>query len=277
MERQKPDIFQYQDFRKFLKDVFDFRKETTTGFSLRTLQKEMGLKTHAHYFDVMYGRNLTGKFLPIYIKWFGFNAHEEEYFRCLVVYAQSSKEQERRDAFAQMVRLSPQLESLQMGAQNLEFFAEWFQPVLLVLLTLYPQEKDPELLARLFHPRITPSQVRKGLDLLEKLDLAHWENKQNQWVLTNRFLQCEDETRKMALKPYHRKMQELGIWHYDNQYEKQQFASMTLATTEETVKKVREIVNRCRKEIMDTVRQDPGEELLLQVNMQTFQVVKKRQ
>lgn len=276
MEQVKPDIYQYQDFRKYLKDVFEFRKSTTNGFSLRTLQKEMGLKTHAHYFDVMYGRNLTGKFLPLYIKWFGFDSREEQYFSALVVYAQSSKDEERREAFAQMVKLSPQLESLQMGVQNLEFFAEWYQPVLLVLLTLYPEEKDPELLARLFHPRITPAQVSKGLQFLQKIDLAQWNESQGRWVLTNRFLQCEDETRKMALKPYHRKMQELGIWHYDNQYEKQQFASMTLATTEETVGKVREIVNRCRKEIMDVVRQDPGEELLLQVNMQTFQVVKKR-
>lgn len=266
----------YQDFRVYLKDVFEFHKEHTIGFSLRTLAKEMELSTHAHFFDVMYGRNLTDKFIGQYTRWLQLQGKEVDYFTAMVHYDQAKNPNQKQLAFKAMATLSPQLETLQMGARYIRFFEQWYQPLLLTLLTLHPKEKDPELLARLFKPRIKPSQVEEALALFREFELASWDDVASEWVLHNRFLQAEDSTRKMALRPYHFKMQELGMHHYDNHYEEQQFASMTLATTPATVEKVREIIKQCRKQIVDVVRQDPNQELLLQVNMQTFEVVKKR-
>lgn len=276
MEAQKPNLFQYQDFRIYLKDVFEYHKEYTIGFSLRTLAKEMELNTHAHFFDVMYGRTLTDKFIPQYVKWLKLSGNEVPYFEALVHYDQAKRSQDKQLAFQTMVRLSPQLETLQMGARYVRFFEKWYQPILMTLLTIHPKEKDPELLARLFQPRIKPAQIEEALNLFKEYDLVHWDDSMGEWVLQNRFLKAEDTTRKMALRPYHLKMQELGMHHYDAHYEQQQFASMTLATTEKTVLKVREIIKNCRQQIMDTVRQDPDQELLLQVNMQTFEIVRKR-
>lgn len=271
-----PDIYQYQNFRDYLKDVFEYKKIYTEGFSLRTLAKEMGLSTHAHFFDVMYGRTLTDKFLPKYVKWLKLDDKQQRYLSALVAYDQAKRESEKRLAFNEMIKLSPELETLQMGARYVRFFEKWYQPILLALLTLHPRERDPELLARLFQPRIKPKEVDEALTLLQEYELVSWDEAKGMWILQNRFLKSEDTSRKMALQPYHRKMQELGIHHYENHYEQQQFASMTLATTTETVLKVRDIIRKCRQEIMDTVRQDPGEELLMQVNMQTFEIVRKR-
>lgn len=275
MKESFPDIFQYQDFRGFLKDVFEYKKAHSEGFSLRTLAKEMGLSTHAHFFDVMYGRNLTEKFFPLYVRWLNLDVKQERYFSALVSYAQAKRESDKRLAFHEMVKLSPQLVTLQMDARYVRFFEHWYQPILLALLTLHPKERDPELLAHLFKPRIKPKEVEEALTLLQEYELLYWDSEKGNWVLQNRFLNAEDTTRKMALQPYHRKMQELGIHHYENHYEQQQFASMTLATTPETMLKVRELIRKCRQEIVDLVRQDPGEELLMQVNMQTFEIVRK--
>ena len=276
MKEHFPDIFQYQCFREYLKAVFEFKKKNSKNFSLRMLAKEMGLSTHAHFFDVMYGRSLTDKFLPKYVEWLQLNEKQRRYLVALVTYDQAQRESERRAAFHEMVRLSPHLETLQMDARYVKFFDKWYQPVLMVMLTLYPKEKNPEILARLFQPRIKTNEVEDALDLMREYKLISWDEQKGEWVLEKHFLKSEDTTRKMALKPYHRKMQELGIYHYDNHYDEQQFASMTLATTSETLQKVREIIKKCREDIVNTVRQDPREEILVQVNMQTFEIVRKR-
>jgi uncharacterized protein (TIGR02147 family) len=275
-ELARPNIFAFQDFRKYLKAYFDYRKHLDESFSLRILQKEMGINSHSHYFDIMYGRSLTSKFMPLYIAWFGFNAKEQEYFIALVDYDQSTREVEKMQAYKKMITLSPKLKSLQLGADYLRFFQDWYNPVLLTLLALYPQEDNPEFLCRLFKPNITLEQVQSALHLLVELGIIKWDSEKKEWEILNRYLQCEDRAKQMALKPYHRKMQQLGIYHYDENYQEQKFACLTLATTYKTAEKVQELIDKCRAEIMETVKKDEGQEFLLQVNMQTFPIARRR-
>ena len=50
-EKQKlvePDILQYTNYRVFLRDYYEYKKKTSTAFSLRFFAEKAGLSSHAH-------------------------------------------------------------------------------------------------------------------------------------------------------------------------------------------------------------------------------------
>jgi uncharacterized protein (TIGR02147 family) len=270
MLKNPPKLFQYLNFRKFLKDWYDWHKEYEDGFSLSSIQKRSGLASRSHFFDICYGRKLTEKFVPAYIKLLDLSGDEIHYFKAMVVYEQGTTDTLRAKAFETMAKISPQLLTLQVGSDMMRFFEQWYQPVLLTILAIHPSEKDPSVLASLFNPKITELQCVKALKLAQELGVLEWDPKNNIWHLQNRFMSCAESTKELALKPFHRKLQEFGIWHYDHSYEKQHFSTLSIATTEKIKLKIEDILRETRSKILELVKQEPGEDTAFQVNFQVY-------
>ena len=56
----EPDILQYTNYRVFLRDYYEYKKKTSTAFSLRFFAEKAGLSSHAHLKLAIDGkRNIT--------------------------------------------------------------------------------------------------------------------------------------------------------------------------------------------------------------------------
>lgn len=263
-----PVLFDYLDFRKYLRDFYEFNKKYTPGFSHQMICEEVKLGSRSHFFDIMYGRRLTDKFLPRYVRLLALESKSAEYFRALVHYDQSRTDTQRREAFQILSTLSPNLETLKLDAQFVQLFSEWYQPVLLALLPLHRKERRPEVLCKYFRPRITAHQCEQALVLLQELGLARYGK--GGWNLGRKFLTCSATVKELALKPFHRTMQEFGIYHYDHHYDEQVFSTLTINTTQQIKKKIEDLLRDTRSQILAMVKEEPREETVLQVNMQAF-------
>ena len=66
-EKQKlvePDILQYTNYRVFLRDYYEYKKKTSTAFSLRFFAEKAGLSSHAHLKLAIDGkRNIISAFI----------------------------------------------------------------------------------------------------------------------------------------------------------------------------------------------------------------------
>ncbi|MBF0431440.1 MAG: TIGR02147 family protein [Fibrobacteria bacterium] len=271
MHLPKPDIFDYLDFRDYLKDVLDYIRGTQPDFSFQLLVSKYGLKSRSHYIDILKGRTLTKKFVPCYLNICGLSGKGAEYFNKLVVYSQTSNRATQTALFDEIVELSSNLETIKLEKDAYQYFARWTHPVLLSIIDLDRKEKDPAKLASKFKKKVSVWEVKRSLHTLIEMGFISWDNGKGEWCYHNRFLKCTDKTKSLALGHFHEKMLSQGLEAYTKDFENQEFSTLTLSMSKSTRDGISTMIAEMRKQILAMVKKDRNPQLVLQLNMQTFE------
>lgn len=105
-----PNIFEYTNFRKYLKDYFREQKAINPDFSHRYFVRKLGMTTSNYMLHIMNGvRNLPGNMSLRLTHFMGLNKKETYYFEAMVAYLQSKAKFERTEYFSRMAALNSKL------------------------------------------------------------------------------------------------------------------------------------------------------------------------
>jgi uncharacterized protein (TIGR02147 family) len=101
----KPNIFEYHDFRKFLADLFAFRHRLDHKFNKSFVCKKMGLINSRSYFKaVLNGRVVSKNKVEDFIRTFELDKLEAKYFRILVNFNQATDTGEEREWYFEQLQ-----------------------------------------------------------------------------------------------------------------------------------------------------------------------------
>jgi uncharacterized protein (TIGR02147 family) len=274
LESPKPDIFNYLNFREFLKDHLGYMRSKNPAFRFQTLVEKYGLSSRSHYIDILNGRKLTKKFFGIYRQLCEINGKEADYFQSLVGYDQALNDAEKMRHFQEILRLSPNLATVKLEQEAYRYFSSWFNPVMLSILDLNRHEHDHRKIAALFKPKITAIQARQALKTLTDLQFISWDKDRNVWNIHHQFLKSTDGAKAAALKNFHKEMQQIGMKSYKTAFDDQTFSTLTLSTSIKTKIEIERMVADLRQAIMEKAKADADPEVVTQVNFQVFSLSK---
>jgi uncharacterized protein (TIGR02147 family) len=269
-EYLKPDILQYFNFRKFLADYLSCIRQRDPDFSFQHLVDNFGLKSRSHYLDILNGRKLTKRFLPIYERICEFDVKEARYFKTLVAFNQSKSVDEKKELFEKIIKLAPNLETVQLENEIYDYFQHWYIPAMISVLDIYKNESDHREIAKKFMPPITAVQARKALNVLKKLEFISWDKDKNEWIFLKKFFRCSSDSQVVALRQFHQEMHQLGEDAYMNQFDEQTFSTLTVSVSENIRKEIDVMIAELRRKVMDLAKEDKNPEVAVQVNFQTF-------
>lgn len=267
-----PDLHDYLDFRKYLQDVYLYRKHVNQRLSYQVLALKFKLGSRSHLYDIIHGRTLTSRYLPRYLEMLSLSGQDAEYFKALVDFNQELPGSAQQDAFSRLIRYSRKLKTLDVDSDYLQLFRNWHNPILLSILEMNPHLRDHGELGKLFVPAIGAVEVRHALECLQNIGLIRWNDNENRWNFLGRFFSCTGPARAVALKEFHLQLFELGKKAYVEDPARQSFSTLTLGTNWRTKEQIDAILARTRKEILDLVKQDPHAEIAFQLNMQLFPI-----
>jgi uncharacterized protein (TIGR02147 family) len=270
----RPDVFNYLDFRAYLKDFLKYMRMRNPAFRFQTLVEKFGLNSRSHYIDTMKGRRLTDKFIDSYLRICELEGKDADFFRAIVGYEQARTESEKTGYFNSIVALSPNLETVKLEQETYRYFSKWYHPVMLSLLDVHRQENDHRKLAKYIKPPISAVQAKRAIRLLEELSFISWDAAAGQWISYHKFFKCTDGAQAVALREFHRKMMEAGRNAYDRDYDGQNFSTLTLSASFETRRKIERLIVDFRKTLMDTIKEDSRSEVVIQINLQLFELSK---
>ncbi|MBD3320567.1 MAG: TIGR02147 family protein [Chitinivibrionales bacterium] len=271
----RPSVYDYLNFRAYLKDYIQYYKSENAAFTYRVLAEEFGFKSRSHYIDIVKGRTLTPRYIHSYIKFCGLNKKEAEYFRALVGYNQAKSDTAKSKLFNRIIACSPNLETVQLENEAYQYFAKWYQPVMISILDLNRKENDHRKIAKKFNPPISAVQAKHAIKELVKLGFISWNDTQKRWEFHHKFFKCTDDARVLALKKFHRQMMDLGISAYKKDFKQQTFSTLTLSVSDRVKTEIDEMIADLRKRILDKIKSDTSPETVLQVNFQTFELAKR--
>ncbi len=172
MKCKLPVIFEYIDFRKYLEDFRTARKKSDPGFTHAYICHKLGQpNSRSFYSNVVKGiKNISARFIDLFIDLLNLDSHEARYFRALVSYNQTESVQEKEFYFDQIVALNRTPFKL-LDSNTYAYYKEWHHSTIRSLLGIIDVKDDYKLLASKVYPTITARQARESVVLLKRLGL----------------------------------------------------------------------------------------------------------
>ena len=270
-------IFEYLDYREFLKDYYNAKKEANPAFSLRVFSDKIGFKAKDFISRVMNGdKNLSSQSIPKVASGLRLGKHETEFFIALVKFNQAETTEERNSAFGEMqavlkvVRFAEKQHLL--GHAQYMVYSHWRHLTIRSLIGMYGFDGDYEALARRVHPRITAEEAKASVKLLEDCMLIK-KGKNGKYVLTENAITTGDRTSKLALRGFHQDCLKLAADSIDRDPPgTRHISGLTLGISQEGYERIVERINAFRKEIALIAEEDENSDKVFQLQFALFPV-----
>ena len=279
MGEKKPSkkIFEDLDYREFLKDYYNAKKEANPAFSLRVFSDKIGFKAKDFISRVMNGdKNLSSQSIPKVASGLRLGKHETEFFIALVKFNQAETTEERNGAFEEMqavlkvVRFAEKQHLL--GHAQYMVYSHWRHLTIRSLIGMYGFDGDYEALARRVHPRITAEEAKASVKLLEDCMLIK-KGKNGKYVLTENAITTGDRTSKLALRGFHQDCLKLAADSIDRDPPgTRHISGLTLGISQEGYERIVERINAFRKEIALIAEEDENSDKVFQLQFALFPV-----
>ncbi len=273
----KPDILNYTDFRKYLRDLYDFLKETTPYFSYRYFSKMAGFSSPNFYKLVADNkRNISADAIERFTKALKLDVKEARYFRLLVLMNQAATPEERDYFMRQLLKTKGVRHAKPLSEAQYDYYSQWYHIPLRELVARSDFKNDPKWIADQFTPPLSEKEVREGLVTLKKLGLVS-KTSDGQFVQSSNAVTTGDDVTNVAVANYHRQMIQMGSEALERfKASERDVSSLTMGMSKATAAKVRKMIREFRKEIIAVVGEDKEVEDIVQFNMQLFPLSQKK-
>lgn len=164
----RPDIFDFTDYRNFLKAFYDWKKSMDNRYSHAVFAERAKLKSRSYLRLVLTGkRNLSCDAIPKFIMGCELGRHESEAFVALVNFNQTTTLESRKMYWEKFLECRPTNKKTMRINDEYQFLARMGYPILLILIRQPHITHDIEGLSHM--TGLTPTQVEEGLKTLSQL------------------------------------------------------------------------------------------------------------
>ena len=279
MSESKPTkkVFEYLDYREFLKDYYNLKKEANSAFSLRVFSDRIGFKAKDFISRVMNGeKNLSNQSIPKVASGLRLGKHETEFFIGLVKFNQAATTDERNSAFEEMqaaLKVARFAEKQHiLGHAQYMVYSHWRHLTIRSLIGMFGFDGDYEALAKQVRPHITADEAKKSVKLLEECGLIK-KDENGKYVLSESAITTGDRTSKLALRGFHQHCLKLAADSIDRDPPgSRHISGLTLGISQEGYERIVERINAFRKEIALIAEEDKESDKVFQLQFALFPV-----
>jgi uncharacterized protein (TIGR02147 family) len=268
---KRPVIFDYLDYRAFLKDMFCFRKWKDKHFSYRYFAGKSGFASPNYLKLVIDGaRNLTNGSIAKIAKGFKLKKQEREYFENLVFMNQAGDHDERDHYYRKMMSSKGYGHVQRIEKASYDYFSKWYYPVIREVVQFGDRRHTPRQIASLLSPSIKPKEAEKALELLVELGLIRKDAK-GRWEQCDKVVSTGPEVKSLVIANFHREMMQLGAKSIDSfPADQRDISGVTISTKKENMNEIKKKIAAFREEILELACSDKDDDQVVQINIQAF-------
>lgn len=278
LDHQEPvSIYRYFNYRKFLRDLYRYRKSIDKNFSYRYFARKAGINSSAIYLLLVQERqNMTSNLLPKFARGLNLDSREAKYLECMVNFTHAKTAKAKQAYFDQMSSLLPESARL-LTAREKEYYSKWYNVAIRESLAVMPMGNDYKTIAKFLSPPIKAVEARKALTLLEDLKLIRKDEK-GFWKATDQALRSTPELGPLWIHAFQREMMDLAkdsLERYSR--EERHVASSTFSVSREGFERINAKAAQFLSDIEHIVESDANESRVYQLNVQLFPLSRRRE
>ncbi|MBD3240726.1 MAG: TIGR02147 family protein [Chitinivibrionales bacterium] len=266
-----PTVYEYMDYRAFLRDHCAERRKSMPGFSYRLLSKRAGISSSGFLSWVVNGRrNLSTRLALDIAKALKLTKSETAYFTSLVNFNQAGDTAEKNHYFDELRTLRPASPKSLRDEQR-EYYSKWYYAAIRELVAVCPVTGNYTHVARLLKPSIRPNEARRALELLERLGLIRKDRtgryRQTDTLITSAGAPIEPA----CIHRYQSDTMELAagaLQRFDK--DERDVSTVTMSVNAQSMALIRKRAEQFRAEVMAIARTSPDPDRVMQLNIQLF-------
>jgi uncharacterized protein (TIGR02147 family) len=270
-------VYEYSDYRLFIKHYYEERKAGNPAFSFRYLAQKAGINSAPFFKFLIEGkRNLTQETVAKVAAALKLDEKAREYFEHLVFFNQAKTVKEKSRYFDKMIALQKARNTLHIGSEKYEYFSEWYHCAIRELAILMDFREDFGKLGNALRPALSAVKAQDSVDLLLRLGFLKKVN--GKLVQVEPLLSTGYGIEDYQIIKFQIKMLRLAIEAFDRSHAAERsMSSLTFSTSRETFKTIVKEMRSFRAHLMELVGKDESPETVYHLNMGLFPLSKSSQ
>jgi uncharacterized protein (TIGR02147 family) len=264
-------IFDYMDYRAYLRDFFEEKKRELRFYSYRLFSQKAGLRSPNFLKLVIKGeRNLSKQSVYKFSKALGLTKKEIDYFENLIFFNQSKTLEEKNLFLPRIMKYRHKSDPKKIEESEYAYYSNWYNPVVRELVGAEDFNGDFKKLGAAVVPQISASEAEASVALLLKLKFIV-RAKDGAYRKTTLSLTTGPQVRSVAVANYHKSMMRLASDALERfPAENRDITSLTLAVSQETRRAIIERLQQLRTELLEMAEQDERADRIVQLNLHMF-------
>jgi uncharacterized protein (TIGR02147 family) len=265
-------VFEYDNYREFLRDTYLHSKARSSKFSYRYFARLAGFKSSGFLKLVMEGKSdLSRKSIEKIATALKLNREEASFFKNLVLFNQANSIQERERYGSELLRSKTFQKTHPIDVAQSRFFSHWYYAVIRGMVGLPGFQEDPDWIAQRVLPPIAPAEAAAALSELEKLGMVRRDPTTGKISQAHANIATPREVVSSVAVKYHRDMIQRASASIDLvSRDQREISASTLGITVQTAKKIKEMIQKFREEVVALAARDTGGEEIYQANFHLF-------
>lgn len=247
----KASVFEYSDYRIYLRDFYEFQKQKQASYSFRVFARKAKLSSPNYLKLVMDGvRPITKKTLPRFVEGLGLMDGQAEYFKALVSFQEGVEPKEKAYWIEQMVLIRTQSlrKSVEIDHKRSQILRSWRHWAVRELVTLKEFKEEGTWMSSRLKGKVTAQEAIESLNLL--LELEFLKRKNGKLVLSDPLISTKDEISSLLLKNLHRQFLSLAEQSlFSDPLSEREFSGLTIALPLSKVSLFKEEIKNFRKNL----------------------------
>jgi len=273
-----PVVFDYVDYRSFLKDFCDAKKKTNHTFSMSAFIRRAGLPENSRGYLklVIEGkRNLSIHTVRRFVEALSLKGQEATYFENLVAFNQAKNTKDREYYLQKLSdsaqnKKTPQFELLR---SQYKFYSNWYYVAVRELVGLSSFLEDLDWICTALKKKITKKQAREAIDDLLQLGLLS-RDANGKLMQTEPLIKFDGSVFNETVRQFHLQMLDRAKEALvEDPYEERSASCLTLSCDADKLSEIRKRVSGLRDELNQKFgvgSKNPN--AVIQVNFQIFQL-----
>lgn len=273
--RHMVNVFDYIDFRVYLANWYEAKKQLNPVFSYQHIADKAGIKNKGFIYNIIQGSKLLSKSNTYkFSKALGHNRSEAAYFETLVAFNQTSDSGERKHLFEKLNEITnsgkPVSSTQIIRADQYKYFSTWYHVIIRSIIGMHDFCDDYKWLAKMVNPSITVPQAKQSVKLLEKLGLIAKEP-EGVYRITSVSISTGRLVTDVAFQNFHLACNDLAKRAFTEfPTDKRNMTGLTLGISVESYGKIIAEIERCQQVIMNIANADDKADRVFQLNFQFF-------
>ncbi len=268
-------VFDYMDYREFLKDTYQENKARNPAYSCRFIAQKVGFKSASFFSQILKGRsNISLSMAARFAAFLKLKRKEVDFFEALVLYNQAKNHEERKQGFERLMAFRSSRVKI-VGAESFEFYEKWYYTAIRELLWFEPFRGDFDALAKRVSPAIKPAEAKQAVALLQRLGMITRDS-QGRYVRADAVSSSTGyDANATAIHNFQLQTLALAGESIDRfPRGSRSISTLTFSLSDKGFQAIAEELNGFRRKLLKIAEADAQEDTVYQVNFQVFPLTK---
>lgn len=262
-------IFEYTDYREWLRDAFDDFKKRKTVISWRYMAMKLGADP-GNLLRVSQGKiHLTTSLVQPMAEFFELNEKESAYWAELVYFGRAKTDAEALNHYEKMQMLKG-IPLKRLAKKELEFYRHWYCNAIRSIIGICKFKDDYEGLAECCTPAISVDEAKNAVKLLYDLNMIS-KDRDGFWKVNDTFVSTGGNWRSEAVRTFQNETIRLAGESLERHAPPlRDISTVTMTFKMDDIALIREKIKEFRSELLRMSQEGEGDDTVFQLNVQLF-------